>query len=385
MNEYAHIIYQKTVRILIVACGLLFAVFSFVYLYVFQRDVLEALHFSLAQGKTHFAPMASAVVITLILILLRWGINSLLGLKGKIRSLSYLPSFIILWALTDIGHDVYLSSSVSPWHWLLPLLILLFVLPAFWLRKIFRTELNVEGSLIGLVNSNIGILLGMCLLTVFIGNTNRSFHHELAVEHDLLTHDYEKAQKVGYRSLEATRTLTALRALALSHAGNMGDKLFEYPQYYHSEGLFFDNDSLNVLRYTNDSIYKHLGNRPYNGEDHLSYLQRICYKESGKFTALDYYLSALLLEKDIDGFAAAMKDLYEPATDTLPRYYREALTIYADRYRTDSLATRTDSLTMSRYHDYKERKKQFTSSTEERNRMRREYGDTYWWYFDYQH
>ena len=58
--------------------------------------------------------------------------------------------------------------------------------------------------------------------------------------------------------------MTALRALALSHTGQMGDKLFEYPQYYHSEGLFFDDDSLSVLRYTNDSVYQHLGSRPYN-------------------------------------------------------------------------------------------------------------------------
>lgn len=121
MNEYAHIIYQKTARILTVGCGLLFAIFSFVYLYVFQRDSLEALHYSLAQGRTHFAPMASALVITLILILLRWGINSLLGLKGKVRTLSYLPSFFILWALTDIsmmytcliGISMALAASVA--------------------------------------------------------------------------------------------------------------------------------------------------------------------------------------------------------------------------------------------------------------------------------
>ena len=115
----------------------------------------------------------------------------------------------------------------------------------------------------------------------------------------------------------------------------------------------------------------------------MSFLRRICYKESGKFTALDYYLSALLLEKDVNEFAATLKDLYEPA-DTLPRYYKEALAIYADRYQTDDLAGKVDSLLITRYQDYK-KEKQFTSPTEERNRMRREYGDTYWWYFDYQH
>lgn len=93
MSDYTNAFYKKTARIMIAVCGLLFSLFSFVYLYVFQRDVLEALHFSLAHGKTTFAPMASALVITLILLLLRWGVNSLLGLKGRVRALAYVPSF----------------------------------------------------------------------------------------------------------------------------------------------------------------------------------------------------------------------------------------------------------------------------------------------------
>ena len=92
MNEYAHIIYQKTARILTVGCGLLFAIFSFVYLYVFQRDSLEALHYSLAQGRTHFAPMASALVITLILILLRADQQSAGTEKERYAPCFYLPS-----------------------------------------------------------------------------------------------------------------------------------------------------------------------------------------------------------------------------------------------------------------------------------------------------
>ena len=54
----------------------------------------------------------------------------------------------------------------------------------------------------------------------------------------------------------------------------------------------------------------------------MSFLRRICYKESGKFTALDYYLSALLLEKDVNEFATTLKDLYEPA-DTCPVIIRK--------------------------------------------------------------
>ena len=102
MSEPIHAAYRKAARIQTVVCGFLFAAFSFTYLYVFQRDVLEALHYSLAHGKTHFAPLASALIITFILLLLRWGVNSLLGLKGNVRALSYFPSCLILGVLTDV-------------------------------------------------------------------------------------------------------------------------------------------------------------------------------------------------------------------------------------------------------------------------------------------
>lgn len=269
MTEYINVLYKKTARIMIAVCGLLFSLFSFVYLYVFQRDVLEALHFSLAHGKTVFAPLASAIVITLILLLLRWGVNSLLGLKGKVRALAYVPSFLVLCALTDVGRGVYMSSYHTPWTWLLPLLVLLFVGLGYWLRGLFRVQLNQEGSIWGLVNSNLTILLGLCVLTVCVGNTNRGYHHELEAEHYLRAQEYDKVLQVGKHSLEASRTLTVFRAVALSHLGQMGDKLFAYPQYYRSDGLFFDADSLHTLRYTNDSIYYLLGARPYAGEDRL--------------------------------------------------------------------------------------------------------------------
>ena len=51
-NEKTNIHRRRTARIIAVASGLLFSVFSIVYLAVFQREVMAALHYSLAQGKT---------------------------------------------------------------------------------------------------------------------------------------------------------------------------------------------------------------------------------------------------------------------------------------------------------------------------------------------
>lgn len=382
MSEYIYTAYKKAARIQAVVCGFLFSVFSFVYLYVFQRDVLEALHFSLAHGKTHFVPLASAFIITFILILLRWGVNSLLKLKGNIRAISYFPSFLILGALTDAGKDVYVYNHPSSWGWLLPLVLVAYALIAYWLRQIFKKRLNNEGSPVALMNSNLLIMVAFSLMTAMIGNTNRDFHHELEAERYLRSHQYIEALKVGEKSLKVTRTMTVLRSIAMSHAGVLGEELFAYPQYYRSDGLFFANDSAQTLRYTNDSIYYLLGVRPYTGEDRMEFLRNICYKGTGKYTALDYYLSALLLEKQIDTFGKALADFYE-TEDTLPRYYQEAILVYRESHPDCQFAV-NDSTLIKRYDDYHKRKADFSSPIEEQNRMRREFGDTYWWYFDYQ-
>ena len=375
-------LYQKTVRIQTVVCGLLFSIFSFVYLYVFQCDVLEAIHFSLAHGKTHYSALGSALVITLILLLLRWGVNSLVGLRGKLRSLSYLPSFLVLMALSDTGRDVYMQSHHSIWIWLLPILTGSFIGIAYGCKKKLQINPNTDFNEPILIGSNVGIILIGCFMTLFVGNTETSFHHELQIEKYLRTKDLNEAIRVGERSLEATRTFTALRALSLSKGNLMGEKLFAYPQNYGSEGLFFSEDSLSVLRYTNDSVYQHLGARPYNGESRLEFLKRICYENEGKYTALDYYLSALLLDKHIDTFANVIPDFYEEE-DSLPKFYREAIVIYQASHPNYPYA-QTDSTLLQKYTDYCQRRTEFTSKREESNRMRREYGDTYWWYYHYQ-
>ncbi|WP_018710272.1 DUF6057 family protein [Phocaeicola barnesiae] len=384
MNDYASTIYKKTARWTIVGCGLLFSIFSFVFLYVFQRDVLEALHYSLAHGKTVFAPLGSAIVITLVLILLRWGVNSLLGLKGNIRSLSYFPSFLVLCALTGIGRDVYLSDYHSYWTWLMPLLLVLFAAVGFWLRHLFRNKLNEEGSVFSLVFWNVFILLAMCFMTVSISNTDRTFHHELQMERALRHKDYNEALKVGRHSMEASRTLTALRAIALTRTNQLGDKLFEYPQYYGSDGLFFANDSTTQLRYTNDSIYYLLGVRPYAGESRMEFLYNICQKETGRFTALHYYLAALLLDKNLKDFAKEISDVYE-VEDTLPRYYREAMLLYQQEIKdTTSLWKASDSVMIHRYKAFQELHRGGQSDVPEINHIRKDFDDTYWWYFYYQ-
>ena len=153
-NESTNVNKRRTARILTVACGLLFSVFSIVYLSVFQKDVMEALHFSLAKGKTVYAPWMSAVLITVVLLILRWGINGLVGLKGPVKALSYFPSCLLLGVITDVGHGVYHGEGISAqWGWLLPLLLVIYVGVGWMIARAVRLWVNTDLEE-GIINRN---------------------------------------------------------------------------------------------------------------------------------------------------------------------------------------------------------------------------------------
>lgn len=123
MSNNNSLSYKRAARILTVACGLLFSIFSIVYLFVLQKDVVGALHYSLSQGKTHYSPLVGAIIITVVLLVFRWGINGLMGLKGPVRTLSYFPSCLLLGVLTDVDRTIFHGGNIGDkWFWLLPLL-----------------------------------------------------------------------------------------------------------------------------------------------------------------------------------------------------------------------------------------------------------------------
>ena len=241
----------------------------------------------------------------------------------------------------------------------------------FVLRRIFRHWLDHESSVIGLINSNLAILLILCLMTACIGNSDINFHHELAIENAIREKDYKAARKVGYESLDPSRTLTVLRAYALSREGTMGEHLFEYPQYYGSDGLLFSSSSQGTLRLDADSLYNYLGAKPYTAESTTDFLARICRDEVGKHTALDYYLSALLLDKKLDKFASVVEDSFFEQ-DTLPRYYREAIMLYKQSHPAYPRVL-NDTLMIQRLQEFDKLQKEYTSPVEQKNRMRREF------------
>lgn len=374
--------YKRTARILTGACGLLFFAFSFIYLYVLQSDVLQALHLNLSGGKTTFQPFWCAFVLSVVLLLLRWVVNALLGLKGAIRTLAYFPSFLLLGVMTDVDYSVYQEGIAGHWAWVFPLVLAVYLLVVFALRRIFRWWLDIEIEGSTLVASNLLLFLAFCFMTVCIGNTHIHFHHQLAVEAALRNGNYSEVRKIGAKVVDPDRPLTALRHYALSREGQMGEYLFHTPQLYGAEGLLLPASAKETLRFTADSLYTYWGDTPRKEEKALDFFHRLCQEETGNHTTLEYYLAALLLEKQLTTFVDAWHTLYESEADFLPHYYKEALFLYQQMHPSVTPIV-TDEDLLQQWEAYKARQQELRGKVEETNFMRREFGQTYWWYFEY--
>ena len=373
---------RRTARIISVASGLLFSAFSITYLSVFQKDVMEALHYSLAQGKTVYAPWVSAIIITVVLLVFRWALNGLTSLKGLLKGLSYFPSCLLLGVLTDVGHNVYHGGGIAEvWAWKLPLVLVIYVLIAWFLGRTARLWLNPQIQDGYVINSNLLTLLVFCVMTIGIGNDNIHFHHELQVEEALRKQEYERALEVAGKTMDPSRNLTALRAYAMSRQGMMGESIFRYPQLYGAAGLLMDASNDKALRLNADSLSVYLGGKPVLGETALDFFRRICHEETGNYTTLDYYLSALLLEKKLDEFVNEFDALYI-VRDSIPLYYNQALFLYAKMHdRSTEEITNEDLEAL--WEKYRTKQKELSGHRGEANWMRREFGDTYWWYYQY--
>lgn len=83
--------HQDSTAITRMACAILFIAFTYVYLRFYQADVLAMAQHILSDGVTSYQRDVGAVLLTLILSLLAWGVYALTKLKDYTHALVYFP------------------------------------------------------------------------------------------------------------------------------------------------------------------------------------------------------------------------------------------------------------------------------------------------------
>lgn len=375
---------NKAARLSFLVCSLMFVIFAAVYLGVMQRDLLEAIHLSMSKEPSTFQVVPATITLIVILIILKLSLNLVMRLRGAAHVLAYVPSFMGLVTMTAFGRDVYMKEFSYQWWWIMPVFTVVYVGIVVAVKR-YAGKTTYRHDLMETVIWNVAIMLLLSVGTLCLGNTDRYLHNELRMENLMDDGRNSEALRVAEKSLRTTRTMTALRMMAMTKEGKTGELIFRYPQYYKEDGLFFDTDSAKTLRYTNDSVYAMLGEAPETGETKMEFLKRIAENNDSCRMARDYYMAGLMLEKNLEGLAKEL-DIYVNRGDSLQRYMKEAAVMYKEKNPkwTTDIQDNDSAYTRRRMEYVEKQNAKYKSDMEERNKMRLEFGDTFWWYYDYQ-
>lgn len=369
-----------------ITCGLLFAIFSFVYLWIGHGDTLSSLYAGYSTADASYSPMVGALLVTLILWMLQVVVNLFTRFHRMWQAVSFFPSYFCLGLLTCLKGDnssgvFYLTFDWSWWQFLFGGAF--FALLVYLHRRFAPAMPEKEEFSLEAIPNLITLSLFSCM-TGYIGNNNELFRYESAVSHAISQGDTDRALAIGEKSLGTSHTLSTLRIYALSQADSLSQRLFCYPQVG-LRGVFFNEEKGVVSAITNAAIYDYLGGIPRKrGETVPFYLRRVCRSDSTNRKAVDYYLSALLLERQLETFTRALAAFYGNSRP-IGRHYQEALLLYCKRVPEYEAQCREQISpeVRQRFKLFGELQAQELHPQVERNYAYRRFGDTYWSYFWY--
>lgn len=337
-----------------------------------------------SEGVTSYNLLVGAIVITVVLLVLQWLTSLASRMPSRWHALTYVPSALLLTMLTNMDRDTIAHFSLGAWVWVAPTVLVTYVLLVLIIRHVDRDASVYSMDVKSQIYTNFIVLFVLILTIGAVPKSTDVYHYELKTERLLLEGDYEAAAKVGEKSLRTSLRLTQLRMYALSKQGLLAERLFEYPQLDGSKGLLDLGDTLVPHRFDLQKICAHLG--AYctpSVKNAYRYYQLLLADSVAHPRAADYYLCSLLLDKKLDTFLQRLPHYYS-VTDSLgesqlPKAYREALLLGKHvKYRVEGQAE-----TENHFKAYQAAKAQYPNLTERINRLHREYGDTYWWYYDF--
>ena len=392
---------QNTAGIIRYSCGILFMLFSFFYLFCIQGEILAEAEYVYSKGLNSYHLLMGAIIITVILQLIQWVTNKLSQLPANWHALSYIPSALLLAILTDINREAIMHFSFGQWVWIAPLIILGYVLLVIIVRSLHSSNEETVMTVNSQIFPDFIILFVLMLVVGWIPASTDVYHYELKAERLIMEKDYEGAARVGESSLRTSARLTQLRMYALSKTGQLPERIFEYPQYDGSVGLLDVTDTIPTYRFSPQNICFHLGALCGPSVHSTDRFYKLVLSDSIRNQhTIDYYLCSLLLDKKLNQFRKELeyyyfqKDSVDREITRLPKAYSEALLLIGERSAASEgrimvhhklFATLTDKEIVERFNAYNKLKEEWPNRTERINKAHREFGDTYWWYYDFSH
>lgn len=367
-----------------VMCAIVFCLFSVCWLYWFQADVLAVAQHILSGNSTHYNRSVGAVLITVLLLVLQQVISSFVRLYRRAYAFTYFPSMLILGVISDIDSTIDQQFTLGAWYWVFPLALCIWGSVTWVVRKIQQFHHDNEPS--GMFSQRGWVnMLWMVLMMLFVaavGNSNAVFHFRTHVEVAILEKDIDEALRTGNESAETDVHLTMLRAYALSLKGALGERLFEYPVNGSGDDLLpLPSSQSRMLLLNPDSLFLHLGAKPLGKMTTSRYLYILERDSLATSAVADYRLCGLLVDKRIDDFVN-MLPVYYAINDSLPKHYKEALTLYA-HLRSHPVLIYQNAVMAEDWKDFQKLQNTYASLSERRGKVEERYALSYWYYYYY--
>ncbi len=371
-------------------CAVVFLLFTFSWLYWFQGDLMAVAQHGLSEGKTHYDHFVGALIITGVLAVVHLIVYSFTRLARRSHALTYFPSFLLLAFVSSVSHPF----SWKAWPWAAPLVLVVWIGVVIVAKKALPFDANTKqprGIFSQYMWINLLLLTAQMLGVVALSNTNAVDHYRAHAEVALQKGDVGEALRVGKKSHETDASLTMLRAFALAREGRLADDLFSYELAGGSADLLPLAGSKSRLQLLADTtLWDFFGLRPDSltayGSRVLSVAQYLDSLQVADSIAtgtrqpyVDYRLTGLLLDRQIDSFAVSLPRYYTVDADSLPRHYREALVLY--QQQRDTLFIYNDSLMLLQWHNYHQYDSIYPRQSERKIRTVEEFHDTYWFYY----
>lgn len=380
MNSNKSYTHNSTI-VLRTVCAVVFCLFSFVYLYFYQADLLALAQHVLSKGITHYDSLVGALLITVVLMLLQAGMNFVAKPHRYTYALTYFPSLFVLAMLSDISYGREEGLEFGITIWILPVILLIWYFIVLFLRNIFAKE-ETTGLFSRTMWVNMLQMSAMLFMVGVTGNSNSVFHYRLEMESALMDGNYEKASSVGKNSLETDSCLTMLRAYSLANQRRLGDELFTYPIKCSGSDIIPTASGTQCLMLPADSIYKLLGARPLKWMNTPVYLNSLYRCGRATDAVKDYVLCYYLIDKKLDEFVNALQRCYT-VNDSMPKHYREALTLYIHSRSNPSVVYHDDVMEAD-FRDLQELERKHAAHAACKRMVYELYSGTYWWYYKYE-
>ena len=409
--------------VIMIACAIIFILFSVSYLYLFQASLLEMVQHAWSGGTTTYHHLWGAAIIFSAAIIITFVAAKLLPLPffyfqhSHPKDTCYFPAMLCMGLLTavSVGPDGSVHTSLF-WLIFVVMAIMLLLFMAWkgreWLYFITSAD-NPSGAA---GKSFYWLPLAwmmLCMAVVFMmGNTDRGLHTRLSVEHHCKLLQWDKALQAGLPQYDTDGATTMLRAMALARTGQLPERLFNYnmePQTT-SDCLFYGDISDDALRDSGRGtfllssgyrLWQTIGFVPCNRHEPVrTILARELRREQllidsitadsipadsvkhlVKPVAKDYLLCACLIDGDLKTFMKLLPKYY-PVEGELPKHYREACLLYCMEHQLPVPKERQGvAAELADYEDFCSLIKQNPDPVRCNAALRDNYFGTYWYYY----